>query len=84
MAHTITLPEGAQIEDVYILTPREKGTIIAALRLMQKINTPSGRRFYCNGDFDWEVLDAIATDGGAHEALDEGEIDFVIDGKLNI
>lgn len=65
------------------ITDRERNTILAALRVWQTINTPSGRRFYSNGDFDWQMLDDIATNGGDSDALDQNEIDILIDDKIN-
>lgn len=62
------------------LEPRERDTILAALRLWQD------RDIRKVAD-DWgriEMLDDIATNGGAHEALDENEIDILIEDKINL
>lgn len=77
---TVALKPGQHVEDVYILLPRERDTIIAALRLWQDrdIKKVAG---------DWgrfEALQDIATNGDKHDALDENEIDIMIEDKLNI
>ena len=80
---TVELKPGQRAEDVYVLTERERDTILAALRLWQEINNPSSRRFYAL-NFKWRVLDDIATNGGNHDApLDENEIDILIEDKIN-
>lgn len=64
------------------ISARERDTIIAALRLWQEMNTPSGRRFYSG--IDWESLTEIAeNDNGPGYALDDNEIDILIEDKIN-
>lgn len=69
-------------EDVYILLPRERDTIIAALRVWQEVSNASSRRFFAN-NFDFLMLDDITTNGGSHDSLDENEIDILIENKIN-
>ena len=78
----IELKPGQHVEDVYILLPRERDTIIAALRLWQRANDEGSRRFFAN-NFDYPLLDDIATNGGDYEALDGHEIDILIEDKIN-
>ena len=75
--------QAQHVEDVYILLPRERDTIIAALRLWQQMQDKSSRRFFAN-NFDFLMLDDITTNGGAHDALDENEIDILIEDKINV
>lgn len=76
----VTLKRGQHVEDVYILLPRERDAIIAALRLwqdrdIQKVANDWGRL---------EALQDIATNGGQSDfPLDENEIDILIDEKIN-
>jgi hypothetical protein len=80
MSKTIQLKPGQHTEDVYLINPRERDTIIAALRLWQDRDL---RRTADN----WGRLDGlkeIATNLGQHEALDENEIDILIEDKLQI
>lgn len=60
------------------MSPRERDTVIAALRLWQKTNRDP--YFY---DSLLDGLQDIATDGGTHDALDANEIDILIEDKIN-
>lgn len=66
-------------DDLYIFTERERDTIIAALRLYQDRDIKAVANDW--GRFD--ALQDIATNGGKHDALDENEIDILIEDKIN-
>lgn len=65
-------------DQVLVVSPRERDTVIAALRLWQKTNRDP--YFY---DSLLDGLQDIATDGGTHDALDSNEIDILIEDKIN-
>jgi hypothetical protein len=71
------IKKGHTVDDIYYLYPRQRDTVIAALRWWQERMTFS--RFYGPNS----SLDDIASNCGEQESLDTNEIDILIEENLN-